>query len=321
MINFDENSVIERIRELRLRHFGGRGKSSFAKSIGISPSTYSYYEKDRLPPIDVLLRICDLTGTDIYSLLTGKKRSDECKSGQNEGVINRINEILSKYPHTKESITAFCDMLESINTIGGEEVKESKTEGLDSGWIPVLGRTAAGLTSFWSETQISDSARVVTELKEVVEKYIHKPIESTQEGFLEVDLKIRELMKGVKDSQVSVIEVNEEQDNSPMAQFLDCRSLREAFPDCFALKIDGNSMSPRINDGNYVILSPSVPAINGSISVIKLKGQIGVTCKIIRKDTDKVHLIPVNEHYETGIFDLCELEWSLAVLCHLEAGG
>jgi transcriptional regulator with XRE-family HTH domain len=71
MEKVDPNDVIQRIRELREQFSGPRGKSVFAQALAISPSTYNYYEHDRVPPIEVLLKICKVTGADIEWLLTG----------------------------------------------------------------------------------------------------------------------------------------------------------------------------------------------------------------------------------------------------------
>jgi SOS-response transcriptional repressor LexA len=76
-------------------------------------------------------------------------------------------------------------------------------------------------------------------------------------------------------------------------------------------------MSPRINDGDIVIVSPSVPAAQGQIGIARLAGQIGVTCKLIRTTDTDVHLIPINERYETKVVPKKDLLWALAVLCHI----
>jgi SOS-response transcriptional repressor LexA len=77
-------------------------------------------------------------------------------------------------------------------------------------------------------------------------------------------------------------------------------------------------MSPRINDGDFVVLSSSVPAAQGHAAVARLANQIGVTCKLIRATESEVHLIPINEKYETKIVPRKELLWALAVLCHIK---
>ena len=68
----DEKAIISRICLLREKYAGKRGKALFANALGISPSTYNYYEQNRLPPIGVLWSICRLTGADIQWLLTGQ---------------------------------------------------------------------------------------------------------------------------------------------------------------------------------------------------------------------------------------------------------
>ena len=78
MAKFDEKAVIGRIKFLRNRYAGKRGKSAFAKALDISPSTYSYYEQNRIPPIEILLKICEVTGADLEWLLTGNEDKKKC---------------------------------------------------------------------------------------------------------------------------------------------------------------------------------------------------------------------------------------------------
>ena len=63
--------IIERVIQLRRKHFGPRGKARFARALGISPSTYSYYEKNRVPPPSLLVQMARLTGANLDWLLTG----------------------------------------------------------------------------------------------------------------------------------------------------------------------------------------------------------------------------------------------------------
>ena len=101
---------------------------------------------------------------------------------------------------------------------------------------------------------------------------------------------------------------------SGVSEFIDCPEIVERFPDAFALRVDGDSMTPRIQDGDLVILSPSAPARDGATAVAKMKNQIGVTCKIIRRSGVQVHLIAANENFENKIYNIDQLVWSLAVL-------
>jgi len=80
-----------------------------------------------------------------------------------------------------------------------------------------------------------------------------------------------------------------------------CSNIHKLFLDSFALHVDGDSMSPRINEGDIVILSPSVPAAQDQIGITRVANQIGVTCKLIRTTQKDAHLIPINEKYETKV--------------------
>jgi len=69
--NFDEKALIGRVRLLRKQYAGSRGKSKFARALGISAFNYRYYENDRVPPVEIMRKICEVTGADLDWLLTG----------------------------------------------------------------------------------------------------------------------------------------------------------------------------------------------------------------------------------------------------------
>lgn len=182
-------------------------------------------------------------------------------------------------------------------------------------WIPVLGRTAAGIVHFWNEELLTGEA-AVTELDQLVKRYTGKEIVGLLDGRAIVDLHLKPLADSLKKADISLVQIDG-QSGDEIVEFVQCEQIYKIFNDSFALRIDGDSMSPRINDGDIVIMSPSVPATQGQISVVRLAGQIGVTCKIIRQTNDSVHLIPINEKYETKIVSKKDLLWALAVLCHI----
>jgi repressor LexA len=67
-------------------------------------------------------------------------------------------------------------------------------------------------------------------------------------------------------------------------------------PGAFALRVKGNSMSPRIEDGDVVIVSPQAEARNGDICVVRVEGED--TLKKVKFEGNYVHLIPLNPEYE-----------------------
>lgn len=354
MKNFNEKATIERIQLLRNQYAGSRGKSIFARTLGISPSTYSYYEKDRVPPPEILLKICEITQADLYWLLTGQMDEkspagmENYISGPNATLLRKINGLLTENPAMSVSVSAFIDLLcekkgfeEKIgvkitlpktvsaktilpNTALSEDfssgISESQPKNKSAGdrpnWIPVLGRTAAGIVHFWDQSLLSDSQQAVTELAQLVSKHIGRPIVGSGGKTIAVDLQTKSLLRELKSRDANLIQVGGDTDEE-IAEFVECKEIFEMFADSFALRIDGDSMSPRINDGDVVILSPSVSAVQGQIGVVQLANQIGVTCKLIRMTGKQVHLIPLNERYETRVAAKEDLLWALAVLCHI----
>jgi len=313
----DANAIIGRIRLLREQYAGSRGKSKFARDLNISPSTYNYYENNRIPPIEILLKICEVTGADLEWLLIGRSTEKEIAFGPNSGLLQRLDKLFTDNPEMTEAILAFIELL--CEQKGIEEVFRSKvliSRPTRPGWIPVLGRTAAGMVHFWEQTFLPEPEQAVTELDELVKKHIGKEIVGSVDGTVSVDLKARPLMDSIKKQQANLIQVCG-QGQEQIVEFIQCDEIHKLFPDSFALHVDGDSMAPRINDGDIVILSPSVPATQGQISIARVANQIGVTCKLIRTTKKNVHLIPINERFETKVMDKKDLLWALAVLCHV----
>jgi transcriptional regulator with XRE-family HTH domain len=321
---FDEKAIIERIKQLREQHSGNRGKSKFARALGISSSTYSYYESSRVPPLEILLKIAEITGADLNWLLTGKKplikpvlEPEKLAQGQNISLLRKLDGLLTENPDIAEPISAFIDLLCEKKGIEKEFYsKMPPAKPARPGWIPVLGRTAAGMIHFWDKEVLPQPKQAVTELDELVKKHIGKAIIASADGLLSIDLQARALVDGLKSRQANLIRVSG-QEQEEIVEFVQCEEIFELFPDSFALHIDGESMSPRINDGDIVILSPSVPAAQGQIGIARVANQIGVTCKLIRSTEQAVHLIPINEKYETKVVAKKDMLWALAVLCHV----
>jgi len=334
----DEKAIIERIKLLRNQYSGDRGRSKFAKALGISASTYSYYENNRVPPIEILLKICKVTGANLNWLLTSEgniKTSTKCEKLEtkhqiNNSLLRKFNDLLSENPNLTEPILAFLDLLcEKKNK---EETFYGKTHTSFSslahsrptlpdkpgrpGWIPILGRTAAGMIHFWEDEVLPQPKQAITELDDIVKKHIGKEIIACTDGQVSIDLQARVLLDNLKKAQVNLIQVSGAEADS-ITQFVQCEEIFNLFPDSFALHIDGDSMSPRIKDGDIVILSPSVPAAQGQVAIARVANQIGVTCKLLRSTDTDVHLIPINERYETKIVPKKDLLWALAVLCHI----
>ena len=67
-------------------------------------------------------------------------------------------------------------------------------------------------------------------------------------------------------------------------------------PGAFALKVKGNSMAPRIEDGDVVIVSPAQEPRNGDVCVVRVNDED--TLKKVKFEGSYVHLIPLNPDFE-----------------------
>lgn len=64
----------------------------------------------------------------------------------------------------------------------------------------------------------------------------------------------------------------------------------------FALEVKGNSMAPRIEDGDIIVVSPKQEARTGDICVVRVSDED--TVKRIKIEDQFLHLIPLNPEYE-----------------------
>lgn len=64
----------------------------------------------------------------------------------------------------------------------------------------------------------------------------------------------------------------------------------------FALVVKGNSMSPRIEEGDIVVVSPKAQARSGDICVVRVNDED--VLKKVKIDDEYVHLIPLNKQFE-----------------------
>ena len=340
------NPICERIARLREEIRGQRGKADFARDLGISPSTYNYYEDDRVPPADVLVRIADRAGVDLRWLLTGQLSSVPVPA--DHPAVVRIAALLKEYPAAEAPLAAFVDLLAAsfgwpaktsaaaeapapvVPTDARRGARQPAAEAARPGpvpperppvpasavhpqadWIPILGRSAAGVPQFWKDAQFPD----VTLLSELVERHARK----AQREVLAAQAQ-EPAQPGPSAAQIITLR---EVAADSVAEFIVAGDLKRRHPDAFAVRIDGDSMSPEIRHGDLVVCSACVQAADGQPALVQMRGQIGVTCKIVRREGHSIHLVPINETYPPQSFPLERLAWARRVLARIrprEAG-
>ncbi|MFW6132360.1 MAG: S24 family peptidase [Planctomycetota bacterium] len=324
-------AICRRIAKIREEVAGQRGRSAFARTLGVPPSTYQNYETSRVPPADVLVRIADTAGVDLRWLLTGEAASAPSVP-RDHPVLQRAAQLLSDSPDAARPLTAFLDLLsgamafpdsggapaEPPEPVGPSEPQAPAPSACDQpatdadapqgAWIPILGRSAAGVPHFWAD---AEDARGVTLLTDLIDRHAARSAAARPAA-----------MTGLtepSDPHAQIITLAAPADN--VAEFLAAPALKSRHPDAFALRIDGQSMVPDIRHGDIVVLSCAAEATDGRPAVVQLSRQIGVTCKLYRRAGDAVHLIPVNEAFRPETFPADSVVWALRVLARVRPVG
>ncbi len=306
--------ICSRIADIRRRLHGKRGKAQFAKDLGISASTYNYYEKDRIPPAELLVRIADVGGVDLRWLLTGTPATPAVPPGH--PAVRRIAALLADRPDAAAPLTAFVDLLSAAMAW---PAKPARPEAAPMAtvpdtpeqrqWVPILGRSAAGVPHFWADDR---AAAGVTTLGELIARHAGRaPAETRRAAAADA---------AGRDAGAAQLITLREPEEADVAEFVVAGGLKARYGDAFAVRIDGDSMSPEIRHGDVVVCSPSHGPAEGQPAVVQLQGQIGVTCKLYRRVGDTVHLIPVNEQYAPQSFPAANVTWALRVLARVRPG-
>jgi hypothetical protein len=176
--------------------------------------------------------------------------------------------------------------------------------------IPIVGGTAAGVARFWGE--YSPGGAGVTTLEERVRQVLGTALVRDRQSAEVAPAGGAEAPPSLEGRAAALVQMSEP-DRAGVVEFIDCPYVRARKETAFGLRIDGDSMVPRYRDGDVVLLSPDEPAREGQPAVVKLKGQIGATCKLYAPHGKRLHLVPVNENYPTSEHSLEEVEWALAV--------
>ncbi len=338
--------ICQRIAQIRRELYGPRGRADFAQALGLSSSTYNYYEKDREPPAAVLVKIAQLAGVDVYWLLTGQAAPQAVPA--DHPALQRIALLLSEHPDAAAPLAAFVEILATSLSwpakspaaqqpaslpaplAAGEASDAPPARPAPSGdparadhpaptlhpasgspqdaWIPVLGRSAAGLPQFWNDP--ADAAGTTT-LGALIQRQARRSPRQVSPA--------RSLESDGSERQVQLVTLSEPNEQD-VAEFVVAQHLKARYGDAYAVRIDGDSMSPEIRHGDLVICSPSAPAAQGQLAVVQLENQVGVTCKLFRRQAGRVHLVPINEQYAPQDYPAGKLVWAHRVLGRVRPG-
>jgi len=302
-----------RLSEIRITHFGQRGRSRFARELGVPVTSYIHYETDRPPPAELLVRAAQVTGTRLEWLLCGigprERNAEEDSQNPVRQICNELQKILEASPDLLPSAAELVQLLRSQQH--SLTLMETWTsEGLPSSLIPIVGSTAAGVARYWHELAENDPTgenRLVKDdshLEELLAAHGHRDLAGQGQA----------VSAASRESEPVALVQYSRPDELGILEFLDAAAMKLRYPDAVAWRIDGESMFPRYQDGDFVITSPCHPAVEMQPCVARQYGQIGVNCKLFQMRGDTVLLIPINEASRIQELPRSQLLWAWRVL-------
>lgn len=299
-------SLADRLREGRRQTFDDGEVAEYARVLGLTPARYRAYEGARRPPPEVLLRISRVTGVDLRWLITGSGTPTSptlFHKTPYSDIIDRFAGILGRAGDPTRALACFVDLVEDYARIVPAH-RAPPASLSKSRLIPVFGRTAAGVPQFWHDARRQPD-------------FVTTPAELAV-GICSATASLLNLRgsNGGGRSSVNVLQLPDPIafGELSVAEFLASARFRRLPASTFALRVDGDSMAPTIIPGDWVLVAPNRPAHDGKTAVVQLRRQIGVTCKLYRREGAFVRLIPINESFPITAHAVDDVVWALAVL-------
>ncbi len=297
-----------RLTELRMLHYGARGRSEFARHLGIPVTSYTHYETDRTPPAELLLKAARITRTRLEWLLEGTGNRDDPGPALANSTVRKITEelavLLMRSPQLIPSAEEFVQLLSRLESeMVNPPMPARRAASADL--IPVIGSTAAGLAHFWNEVEVDAGGAVADQrIEQVLKSHSERDVTGQHRGVSH---------ENNERGQVALVQFSTPDDDG-FLEFLSATSLKRRYPHAVAWRIDGDSMSPRYEDGDFVITSPDSPAVESQPCVARQVGQIGVNCKLLQMRGEDVYLIPINSTCATQVIPKDQLLWAWRVV-------
>ena len=261
------------------------------------------------------------TGASLQWLLTGEGPRYAAPDVNDAGtplppdLLKRIVGLLTGGPHLLRPLRAFVELLEKTSEWPSPETTEPGPPSPGqapvrrrSGWVPVIGRTAAGHAHFWRDY---DPDLDAAEFDRRIDQWVIGARKQTTQAGLAAELS--DQRDGQTAPPASLVQLAAP-DERGIIEFLDASEVAAKHARAVAWRIDGDSMSPRYEDGDLVICCPCSPAVDGQPAVVKLHNQIGITCKIYRLAEDGLRLCSVNEKFAPIETAPSDVRWALRVL-------
>jgi transcriptional regulator with XRE-family HTH domain len=301
-----EKALAQRIRELRRRHFGSRGKEEFARKLGLPPGEYERFERGTLPAGDVLVRMCEVTGEDLQWLLTGVAARGTVvisgARGRHQNLVTQIAQALDAQPQLAAPLEAFLDLLlqggnarqspaVALPTPGAETLIPlfSKSEWPDPLPDPDGPEGGCMLARICTDSELAHAERTLGRLAEPAMVY-----------------------NGSTTRDVAMLVVPDAA--GAARRYVLSREVACCFPAAFGVVLDDDTMEPMFAAGDAALVAVGAAPRIGQPALCKFANSLDDRCRIwLGEDERTVHLGRVcdGEHEE---LPRAQLRWSLEVL-------
>ena len=301
-----EKALAQRIRELRRRQYGPRGKAEFARRLDVPLDEYERYERATIPPGDVLVRMCEATGEDLQWLLTGVASRGTVVISQartrHQDLLTRLAQLLDEKPTLAAPVEAFVDLL-----VTGETAEAGIARRLPT-------PTPRDLIPIFEDTNLP------LHLPTKDAPFALAPSFSNASVSLRQTVSLAEPAGRYEPDALRPIEVLTLRAEDGADQQCVCSAeIAGCFPDMFAVRLHDDTMAPMFGDGDAALASPGSVARIGRPALCRLADDPRVRCRIwLGEDETGVNLGRLAdgamEHVERA-----NVSWSLEVLYRLAA--
>lgn len=299
-----ETDICKRLEQLRIELYGARGKSEMARQLGIRPSTYDRYERDRTPPADLLVKVAELGGVTLEWLLTGEgpKTQVRVADPEAERLTQRVKELLVRQPAVRPVIEEFLGFAQARMAVEAPKVDSSQRIA-----IPVLGRVSN--VRQLHEGDDRESFRIHRHNCELALLKNDQSGESRPATLSFLDQGLRTVA-----SRAAVNRITYRLAGDSEVDLLEADGLDQIPADTVGIVIDDVAMEPEFRIGDIVFFAPSVAAESGQPAIVKLAGRNEYFVRLLHRELADVLLIPSNSRLPVLRANASELESAYQIL-------
>jgi transcriptional regulator with XRE-family HTH domain len=264
-----EQALTRRLKELRRKHFGPQGAAGFAERLGLSVEDYQRFERGTVPPGEVLVRICEVTGEDLQWLLTGVAgRGTVVIAGtrtRHQALLTRLAHALDQRPELAAPVEAFLDLLVAGPTARAmpRQLPPPRLEHL----IPIF--EADELPPDWDDPGGGPGRFDLARYEAALDEAECLPASCSEPAF------------GTAAAVATAAQlVFVHGGGAERRSFVHSPQVRACFPDAFGVHLGDAAMQPMFTAEDVVVVCPGVEPRVGRPAVCRVRDERRVRCRI-----------------------------------------